>query len=51
LLLLVLLVPSLVHLTDKTSDNVRAPANALSDDEFNKRLNEMVPPPEMPKPP
>ena len=51
LLLLVLLVPRLVHFTDNADDNVRPAANSLPAAEIDRRLNEMVPPAEMPKPP
>jgi TRAP-type mannitol/chloroaromatic compound transport system permease large subunit len=51
LLLLVLLVPSLVHLTDHAGDNVRAPTMSVPAEEIDRRLDEMVPPPPMPPPP
>jgi tripartite ATP-independent transporter DctM subunit len=43
LLAVVLLVPSLVHFGDKADRISRAPANALSPEELNRRLNEMLP--------
>jgi tripartite ATP-independent transporter DctM subunit len=51
LLLLILLVPRLVHLTDNANDNVRPATNSMPAEEIQRRLNEMVPPPEMPPPP
>jgi TRAP-type mannitol/chloroaromatic compound transport system permease large subunit len=51
LLLLVLMVPALVHLTDNANDNVRPATNSVPTEEIDRRLNEMVPPAEMPPPP
>jgi tripartite ATP-independent transporter DctM subunit len=45
LLIVVLLVPRLVHLADNPADISRAPANSVSEEEINKRLREMLPPP------
>jgi hypothetical protein len=45
LLLLVLLFPQLTHL-GSADDGARAPAPPLSDEEFHKRLNEMIKLPE-----
>jgi tripartite ATP-independent transporter DctM subunit len=42
LLLLVLLFPQLTHVGKSAGDGSRLPASALSDEEFNKRLNEML---------
>jgi tripartite ATP-independent transporter DctM subunit len=42
LLLLVLLFPQLTHLGRASDDSSRPPAAALSDEEFNRRLNEMI---------
>jgi len=45
LLLLVLFFPQLTHLG--MSDSSRLPSAPLSDEEFNKRLNEMIKLPEL----
>ena len=45
LLVLVLFLPRLVHLSDNAADISRGPANAVSEEEINKRLREMLPPP------
>ncbi len=45
LLLVVLAVPSLVHLGDKPGDLSRDSVAPLSNDELNKRLNKLLPPP------
>jgi tripartite ATP-independent transporter DctM subunit len=42
LLLLILLFPQLTHVGKSADDGSRLPASALSDEEFNKRLNEML---------
>jgi hypothetical protein len=42
LLLLVLLFPQLTHLGKSSGDGSRLPAAPLSDEEFNRRLNEMI---------
>jgi len=47
LLLLVLLFPQLTHLGALADDSSRLPAAPLSDEEFNKRLNEMIKLPEV----
>jgi tripartite ATP-independent transporter DctM subunit len=46
LLLLVLFFPQLTHLGRPADDRSRLPAATLSDDEFSKRLNEMIKLPE-----
>jgi tripartite ATP-independent transporter DctM subunit len=46
LLLLVLFFPQLTHLGRSADDGSRLPAATLSDEEFNKRLNEMIKLPE-----
>ena len=46
LLLLVLFFPQLTHL-GMSSDSSRLPLAPLSDEEFNKRLNEMIKLPEL----
>ena len=46
LLLLVLCFPQLTHLGKPSEDDSRLPPAALSDEEFNRRLNEMLKPPE-----
>ena len=45
LLVLVLFVPGLVHLTDTTADMTRGPVTVMPEDEINKRLRDMLPPP------
>ena len=45
LLVLVLFVPRLVHLADNTADMTRGPATVMPEDEINKRLRDMLPPP------
>jgi tripartite ATP-independent transporter DctM subunit len=47
LLLLVLFFPQLTHLGRPADDGSRLPAATLSDEEFNKRLNEMIKLPEL----
>jgi tripartite ATP-independent transporter DctM subunit len=47
LLLLVLLVPQLTHLGSSSQDRSRLPSAPLSDEEFNRRLNEMIKLPEL----
>jgi len=47
LLLLVLFFPQLTHLGTLADDSSRLPAAPLSDEEFNKRLNEMIKLPEV----
>ena len=46
LLLLVLFVPQLTHIGQSADDRSRLPAVPLSNEEFNKRLNEMIKLPE-----
>lgn len=46
LLLLVLLFPQLTHIGQSAADGSRLPPAPLSDEEFNKRLNEMIKLPE-----
>jgi tripartite ATP-independent transporter DctM subunit len=46
LLLLVLFVPQLTHIGQSADDSSRLPAVPLSNEEFNKRLNEMIKLPE-----
>ena len=50
LLLLVLFVPQLTHLGQSSSDGSRLPAAPMSDEEYNKRLNEMIKLPELDDP-
>ncbi|MEP7030614.1 MAG: TRAP transporter large permease subunit [Pseudolabrys sp.] len=50
LLIVVLLVPKLVHVGENADDNTRKPASALSNEEFNKRLEEMLKPPPLIEP-
>ena len=45
LLIVVLLVPKLVHLGENAADSTRAPAAPVSNEEINRRLREMLPPP------
>ena len=45
-LLLVLFMPALTHLGESAADVTRLPAAPLSDEEFNKRLNDMIKLPE-----
>jgi tripartite ATP-independent transporter DctM subunit len=47
LLLLVLLFPQLTHLGQSLDDRPRVPSAPLSDEEFNKRLHEMIKLPEV----
>jgi hypothetical protein len=47
-LLLVLTVPALTHLGESTAESSRAPAVPLSQQEIEKRLNDMIPLPPMP---
>jgi TRAP-type mannitol/chloroaromatic compound transport system permease large subunit len=51
LLLLVLLAPRIVHLTENAADSVRLPAGSMSTDEINKRLDQMIPAPSLPTEP
>jgi len=46
LLLMVLLFPQLTHLGQSSDDRSRLPSAPLSDEEYNKRLNEMIKLPE-----
>jgi hypothetical protein len=46
LLVLVLLFPQLTHLGQSVDDGPRVPSAPMSDEEFNKRLNEMIKLPE-----
>ena len=48
LLVVVLMVPKLVHIGENAADSTRAPATPVSNEEINKRLKEMVPPPTPP---
>jgi tripartite ATP-independent transporter DctM subunit len=48
LLVLVLLVPRLVHLTENAGDSVRAPAIPISNEDIDKKINSMIPPPPLP---
>jgi tripartite ATP-independent transporter DctM subunit len=48
LLLVVLLFPELTHMGHSVADSTRPPAEALSDDELNKRLKEMIQMPPLP---
>jgi tripartite ATP-independent transporter DctM subunit len=45
LLIVVLLVPKLVHIGENAAESTRAPAAPVSNEEINRRLREMVPPP------
>ena len=47
LLLLVLLFPQLTHLGQSSEDRSRIPSAPMSDEEYNKRLNEMIKLPEL----
>jgi len=47
-LLLVLTTPALIHLGENAADITRAPAARLSQQEIDKRLNDMIPLPPMP---
>jgi tripartite ATP-independent transporter DctM subunit len=47
LLLLVLFVPQLTHLGQSAGDGSRLPAAPMSDEEYNRRLNEMIKLPEL----
>ncbi len=51
LLVLVLLVPRLVHLTENAGDSVRAPATPISNEDISKKINSMIPPPPLPEEP
>jgi hypothetical protein len=42
LLLLVLFVPQLTHMGQSSDDRAGLPSLPLSNEEFNKRLNEMI---------
>jgi TRAP-type mannitol/chloroaromatic compound transport system permease large subunit len=48
LLLVVLLFPQLTHMGHSAADSTRPPAEAMSDAEFNKRLQEMIQMPPLP---
>lgn len=48
LLLLVLFVPQLTHLGQSAADSSRLPTTPMSDEEYNKRLREMIQLPELP---
>lgn len=50
LLLLVLFVPQLTHLGQSAGDGSRLPAAPMSDEEYNKHLNEMIKLPELDDP-
>src|SRR3984957_13981971 len=50
LLLLVLLFPQLTHVGQSAEESSRLPPVPMSDEEFNKRLNEMIKLPEPPEP-
>jgi tripartite ATP-independent transporter DctM subunit len=50
LLLLVLLFPQLTHIGQSAEESSRLPPVPMSDEEFNKRLNEMIKLPEPPEP-
>jgi tripartite ATP-independent transporter DctM subunit len=47
-LLLVLTMPPLIHLGENAAENSRAPAAPLSQQEIDKRLNDMIPVPPLP---
>jgi tripartite ATP-independent transporter DctM subunit len=47
---IVLLVPQLTHLGEKAGEASRTPAQPLSREELNRRLEELLPPPELPPP-
>ena len=47
-LLLVLTTPALIHLGENAAELSRAPAAPLSQQEIDKRLNDMIPLPPMP---
>jgi TRAP-type mannitol/chloroaromatic compound transport system permease large subunit len=51
LLLLVLLFPQLTHIGQSADESSRLPPVPMSDEEFSKRLNEMIKLPEPPEPP
>lgn len=48
LLMIVMFVPGLVHFGQRESEISRAPARELSNEEINRRFEEMIPPPSMP---
>jgi tripartite ATP-independent transporter DctM subunit len=45
LLLAILFIPQLAHVWDDQASRSRKPANAISSDELNRRLQDMLPPP------
>ncbi len=45
LLIVVLLVPKLVHIGENAAESTRAPAAPVSDEEIDRRMREMLPPP------
>ncbi|MGH6725612.1 MAG: TRAP transporter large permease subunit [Pseudolabrys sp.] len=45
LLVLVLMVPKLVHIGETAAESTRSPAAPVSDEEIEKRMRDMVPPP------
>jgi tripartite ATP-independent transporter DctM subunit len=47
---IVLLVPQLTHLGEKAGEASRTPAQPLSNEELNRRLDDMLPPPDLPPP-
>jgi len=49
LLLTVLLAPGLVHLTEDKTNISRAPANAMSNEDINSKINSMIPLPPLPE--
>ena len=49
LLLLVLLFPQLTHVGQSAQDSSRVPAAPMSDEEFNRRLRDMIKLPELPQ--
>lgn len=48
LLIVVLMVPKLAHFGENAAENSRAPRAPVSDDEIEKRMQDMVPPPPLP---
>ena len=50
LLIVVLMMPKLVHIGENAADSTRAPAAPVSQQEIDKRMQEMVPPPPLPEP-
>ncbi len=45
LLIVVLLVPKLVHIGENSAESTRAPAAPVSDEEIDRRMRDMLPPP------